>query len=475
MFQGNDLEKNMKAGFFETDITPPLGTDRPATASKLKVQDYSDPVKVRACVLEDEDGKKAALIGIDTTDTGEGFRRKIDDLFPGMEIIVSASHTHYGGVLRDKFPGIDTASEEIRKIVVDCSVSYDEAYYDYSLRQVVSAVKEAEKRLQEADFSFGTGKVEHLIFNRRIQMKNGDCMTHPGKGNPDNVGYAGPVDEATGVVGVWKKGTEELLGFLFNFSCHACINLTGVTSDYPGLAIETVRKVYGEGVGAVFLSGASGDVTQIDDMSLRKDTGKPAATRLGRTIGGEIVKILASADRGPIRTLKGTRESIPVTPRIPDPEFLPMAYEMVKHYDPKNNTHHIAKYYVIEDLLAKAFPERKIVLQTLQIGPLVIGSSPGEIFTRYGLDYKKGSQFPYTWFSSLSSGLLGYVPTPDCFELANGGYEAETAFYAADTGTNIVKSLLKQLEDFVPDEVPQGERVAPSKSVWGYNFNKKKN
>ena len=46
----------MKAGFFETDITPPLGTDRPATASKLKVQSYSDPVKVRACVLEDEDG-----------------------------------------------------------------------------------------------------------------------------------------------------------------------------------------------------------------------------------------------------------------------------------------------------------------------------------------------------------------------------------------------------------------------------------
>ncbi len=464
----------MKAGFFETDITPPLGTDRPACARKLKTEAYSDPLKVRACVLESDDGKKAAIIGIDTTDTGEEFRRKIDEFFPDMEIIFSASHTHYSGCLRDKFPGIETADEMIRSIVIDHSVAHDPAYYAYGLRQTFTAVKEAEKRMVEADFSFGTGKVENLIFNRRIKMKNGDCMTHPGKGNPDSITYAGPVDEDTGVMGVWKKGTEELLGFVFNFSCHACINLTGITSDYPGVAIETVRKVYGKDCGAVFLSGASGDVTQIDNMSLKKDMGKPAAIKLGRAIGGEIVKVLATADRGEVKTLKGTRESIKVNFRLPHPEFLPEAYEMMKNFDVKNNTHHIAKYYVIEDQLAQKNPDRKIVLQTLQIGPLVIGSSPGEIFTQYGLDYKKSSPFPFTWYSSLSSGFLGYVPTPDCFDLASGGYEAETAFFGPETGTNIVASLVKQLEDFVPEDVPQGEMVKPSNAVWGYNFNKKK-
>jgi hypothetical protein len=209
-------------------------------------------------------------------------------------------------------------------------------------------------------------------------------------------------------------------------------------------------------------------------MSLKKDMGKPAAIKLGRSIGGEIIKVLATADRGEVKTLKGTRESIKVNPRLPHPEFLPEAYEMMKNFDVKNNTHHIAKYYVIEDQLAKAFPERKIVLQTLQIGPLVIGSSPGEIFTQYGLDYKKNSPFPFTWFTSLSSGLLSYVPTPDCFDLANGGYEVETAFFGPETGTNIVASLVKQLKDFVPEEVPQGEMVKPSNAVWGYNFNKKK-
>lgn len=464
----------MKAGFFETDITPPLGTDRPACAEKLKVEAYSDPLKVRVCVLESDDGTTAAIIGIDTTDTGEGFRRKIDDAFPGMEIILSASHTHYGGCLRDQFPGIETAPEELRKLVEDNSVCYDPAYYNYGLRQVLTAVKEAQKRMTEAEFSFGNGKVENLIFNRRIRMKNGTTMTHPGKGNPDSLGYAGPVDEDTGVVGVWKKDSDELLGFIFNFSCHACINLTGVTSDYPGVAIETVRKIYGEHVGGVFLSGASGDVTQIDNMSLKHDRGKPVAIKLGRAIGAEIIKVLATADKGEIQTLKGSRESIGVTFRLPHPEFLADAQEMVREYDVKNTTHHIAKYYVIEDALSKIMPERKIVLQTLQIGPLVIGSSPGEIFTQYGLDFKKGSHFPFTWFSSLSSGLLGYVPTPDCFDLASGGYEAETAFFGPETGPDIVNSLLKQVKTLTPDAVPQGKMVQPANSVWDYNFEKKK-
>ncbi|MBO4303118.1 MAG: hypothetical protein J6A21_00890 [Lentisphaeria bacterium] len=464
----------MKAGFFETDITPPLGADRPACGSKLKLENFSDPLKIRALVLESDDGTKAALVGIDNISTGEKFRRKLDELLPGISLIVSASHTHYGGNLRDDFPGIETAPPEIRNIVIDQSVYYDKSYYEYSMRQFVTAVKEAEKRLVEAEFSFGKGRVENLIFNRRIQMKNGDCMTHPGKGNPDNVGYAGPVDDQLGVLGVWKKGTDEMLGFVLNFSCHACINLTGITSDFPGVAIETVRKVYGENVGAVYINGASGDVTQIDNMSLRKDTGKPVAVKLGRAVGGEAVRLLAVADRGEVRTLRAIVQKVPVDRRIPDPEFLPMAYEMVKHYDPSQNSHHIAKTYVMTDISAKEDPNPLVTVQTLQLGPLVIGSTPGEIFSQYALDYKKESPFPFTWYSQLSSRLLGYVPTPDCFQLANGGYEAETAFFASDTGTRLLKELLRQRALLTPEKAPEGEKVQPSNAVWGYNFNKKK-
>ena len=465
----------MKAGFFETDITPPLGADRPACGSKLKLEAYSDPLKIRVLMLESEDGTKAAIAGIDNISTGVKFRQKVEEQLPGINLIASASHTHYGGNLRDDFPGIETAPPEIRNIVIDQSVYFDKDYYEYCIRQFVTAVKLAESRMEEAEFSFGSGKLENLIFNRRIRMKNGDCMTHPGKGNPDSIGYAGPVDESVGVVGVWKKGTDEMLGFILNFSCHACINLTGITSDFPGVAIETVRSVYGKEVGAVYLNGASGDVTQIDNMSLRKDTGKAVAIKVGRALGGEAIKLLAKADKGEVKTLRVINNHVRVKHRIPDPEFLPMAYEMIKNYDPANNSHHIAKTYVMTDIAAKHDPEPVASVQTLQLGPLVIGSTPGEIFAQYALDYKKDSPFPFTWFSQLATRMLGYVPTPECFDLANGGYEAETAFYGADTGTLMLDELLRQRATLTPEEAPQGEMVKPSNAVWGYNFNKKKN
>ena len=464
----------MKAGFFETDITPPIGGDRPGCSIKLKLEHYSDPLKIRAVVLQSDDGTKAALVGIDNISTGEKFRRKLDELLPDISLIVSASHTHYGGCLTDEVPGIENASPVIRDLVVNQTPSYDKTYYEYCMRQFITAVREAEKRLEEAEFSFGRGRVENLIFNRRIKMKNGDVMTHPGKGNPDSITYAGPVDDELGVVGVWKKGTEEMLGFILNFSCHACTNLTGITSDFPGVAIETIRSVYGKEVGAVYLNGASGDISQIDNMSLKRDTGKAIALKLGRAVGGEGIKILAKADKGEVKILCAVTGTVKFKHRFPDPEFLPMAYEIVKNFDPANTKHHIAKNYVLRDLTVKLDPEPVAFVQTLQLGPLVIANTPGEIFAQYALDYKKDSPFPFTWYSQLSSRKVGYVPTPDCFNIENGGYESAIAFQGEDTGTLMLDELFRQRQTLIPEEAPCGELVKPSNAVWGYNFNKKK-
>ena len=298
----------IQAGFFECDITPPYWADRPCGFSKSKIKKISDPLKVRALALTDGT-LKVALIGSDNIGPGPAFLRKLKEALPGIEVIHSASHTHYGGNLRDKFPGIDEADPVLRRLVLEESVSHDANYYEFCLRQFVTAVTFAFENLQDVDFSFGSGRVENLIFNRRIRMKDGSVKTHAGKGNPDSVGYAGPVDDQLGVMGVWKKGTDELLGFALNFSCHACINLEGATADFPGVAIDTVRAVYGAGIGAVYTNGASGDVTQIDNMSMKKDVGKPIAIKLGRAVGAEAVKILATTDRGPIETLKVLKET----------------------------------------------------------------------------------------------------------------------------------------------------------------------
>ena len=462
----------MKAGFYETDITPPLGTERPADFSKLLIERISDPLKVRAAVFTD-DTRKVAIVGIDNIGCGEKFRRTVEAQLPDFSLLISASHTHSGGNLRDKFPDIDTASELVRRIVLVDSVAHDPDYYAFCLKQVVTAVKLAAENLSEADFSFGRGRVKDLIFNRRIRMKDGHVQTHPGKGNPDSVDYAGPVDDELGVVGVWKKGTDELLGCLLNFSCHACINLEGASADFPGVAINTVRGVYGQKTGMVYLNGASGDVTQIDNLSLKKDTGKPVAVKLGRAVGAEAVRILATADHGEVKTLRTISVNLPLKRNFPDSETVKAAYLKAAVND-GSAAFKIAKTIVMNEIICKVNPEPVEKLSVFQLGPLVIGSSSGEMFAQYALDFKAASPFPFTWYSQLASNQLGYVPTPDCFQKkTGGGYETATSHFLPETGTEIIQTLNSLARQLTPEPEPEPETVQPAKSAWNYNFEKK--
>ena len=464
----------MKAGFYETDITPPLGTERPATFDKRLIQTIHDPLKSRAVVITDGT-EKIALVGVDSIGTGPGFRRRVEEALPEFKVILNFSHTHYGGNLRDPLPGIEEAPEEIKQYALVDSVAHDSVYYNFCLKQVITSVRMADSRLEEVEFSFNKGRVENLILNRRIRMKDGHVQTHPGKGNPENVDFAGPVDDQVGVVGVWKKGTKEMLGFLLNFSCHACIRLDGATADFPGVAVETVRKVYGPHVGAVYVNGASGDVTQINNLSLKRDTGGDIADKLGMVLGGEAVKLLADSDRGEVNTLRYMfREIVPGRQKV-DPAVVEEARERARNND-GSSQFKMAKTiaiqaYVDQVVGGKAAKEK---LAVLQLGPLVVCSSSGEMFAQFALDLKAASAFPYTWYAQLNGGPLGYVPTMDCFAKTGGGYETATSRFVPETGDTVIANFKEMVATLTPEEAPSPETVAVQKVAWAFNFEKKK-
>lgn len=464
----------MKAGFYETDITPPLGTERPATFDKRLIQTIHDPLKSRAVVFSDGT-EKIALVGVDSIGTGPGFRRLVEEALPEFKVILNFSHTHYGGNLRDPLPGIEDAPEEIKQYALVDSVAHDSVYYNFCLKQVITSVRMADSRLEEVEFSFNKGRVENLIFNRRIRMKDGHVQTHPGKGNPDNVDFAGPVDDQVGVVGVWKKGTKEMLGFLLNFSCHACIRLDGATADFPGVAVETVRKVYGPHVGAVYVNGASGDVTQINNLSLKRDTGGDIADKLGMVLGGEAVKLLADSDRGEVNTLRYMfREIVPGRQKV-DPAVVEEARERARNND-GSSQFKMAKTIAIQAYVDQVVGDKaaKEKLAVLQLGPLVVCSSSGEMFAQFALDLKAASAFPYTWYAQLNGGPLGYVPTMDCFAKTGGGYETATSRFVPETGDTVIANFKEMVATLTPEEAPSPETVAVQKVAWAFNFEKKK-
>lgn len=461
----------IQAGFYETDITPPLGSERPGDFRKILIRNISDSLKIRAVVLTDGISK-VAMVGLDNIGCGEGFRKKVEAMLPEFSLIISASHTHYGGNLRDKVEGIESASEEMQKIVLIDAIAHDPDYYAFCLKQFVTAVEMAASHLTEAEFSFGRRRVENLIFNRRIRMKDGTVQTHPGKGNPDALDYAGPVDDELGVVGVWAKGTDKLLGCILNFSCHACISLEGATADFPGFAVDTVKRVYGPETGVVYINGASGDVTQIDNLSLKQDKGRAIAVKLGRTVGARAVEILATADHGEVNTLRYLTSNLILTRNLPSQEYLKEAWDIV-HKDPDSPAALFAKSKIRYEFTYRNDPHPIEKLCVLQLGPLVIGSSSGEMFAQYGLDFKAASPFPYTWYSQIASNQMGYIPTPDCFGKTGGGYETSTSNFPPETGPQVLATLNDLVSQLTPEEEPQPQLVKPQSKTWAYNFDKK--
>src|SRR5207249_30336 len=122
----------------------------------------------------------------------------------------------------------------------DHSTVADPLYCEWLIRQTVAALCEAHRKREAAVLSAGSGSEERVAFNRRFRMKNGRVFTHPGKGNPEIVEPAGPIDPEVGVVAAWT-GRGEPLGCLVNYACHATTFGGGVSADYIAYLEKTIQ------------------------------------------------------------------------------------------------------------------------------------------------------------------------------------------------------------------------------------------
>lgn len=460
----------MRAGFFETDITPSPGMERPATYHKLFIKEINDPLKVRAAVFDNGE-TTVALVGIDAPIMPRQTFLKIKAQLPDIQIICGASHTHYGGPLWNELPGIDNAPELIRKLALEESICLDHNYEQLVVEQTLSAIKTAQERLEEVELSFGSGNAEGISFNRRFQMKNGKTSTHPGKGNNQIQKPAGPVDSSVGIIGVWRPNGK-LVGCVVNFSCHATCDGTGVTADYPGYLVKTVRAVMGEDCGVVFLNGACGDVTQIDNLSLRPlESGPEWSEKLGTVISAEAIKLLMTSARGAVSSLKVLSDTVAIPRRRPSAESLARSLKVVNQWK-RDIEFHLAKERLLLDYIIKSNPVQEVEISTVQIGPLVICAMPVELFAILGLNIKSGSHFPFTWVVTLSNGHYGYIPDIDAFDpQTGGGYETlltlSTSF-VPQAGNILAAKALENIKSLTPENVPTGIQITPTNKIWDF-------
>ena len=471
----------MKAGFFEADITPAIGMERPATYYKLYHTAIHDPLKVRACVLDD--GKeRIAIIGVDTC----GIQRrtvvkartavKKSCGIPELNIMIAASHTHAGGPLWGFCEEeLKDAPILIKQLALNESISLNMDYERHVISQIMNAVCMADQDKQEAKLSVGRGFEDKAVFNRCFKLKNGRTATHPGKGNAEIIKPAGPIDPEVGLIAAWNNN-DELIGCIVNYACHATCYGAGVSADWIYYMENTIQSVMGKQANALFLNGACGDVTQVDNQSLRPiELGEKWSRMLGTRVGAEVLKVLVSSEKGEdFKLAVGTGE-IKLKIRKPSQASISKCREICNRMisEPeKTSEFHFAKERLILDYMLSKSETRDVEIQAMQIGPAVLLANPSEYFCQYGLDIKKKSNFPYTFVVELANDSCGYVPTEDAFDLKHGGgYETvltgESNLEVA-AGRKIMEKSIELAARLVPGAVPKGEQVKPSNEVWDF-------
>ena len=156
------------------------------------------------------------------------------------------------------------------------------------------------------------GGEETVAFNRRFKMRNGLTVTHPGQGNPDIVEPAGPVDPEVGVIGAWDaKDPNKLLGCVVNFACHATTSPGGISANYIHYLEKVIQGYYGKDCVVVFLAGASGDVTQVDNRSpYQNPSGDRWAQLVGGKVGAEALKVLLADGARHARPGRGPHQGL---------------------------------------------------------------------------------------------------------------------------------------------------------------------
>ena len=470
----------LQVGYAETDITPDIGMERPGGYGKAYHQHFHDACKVRVAVFDDG-SKRVALAGTDTLmiprhlvlTVREVIERKTG--IDGEAILIGASHSHSSGPVGMVQPGeYDHASEFVRELAYEKSSAADPGFLKYMEDQIISAVLQANGKRRALACGVRSGYEKEAAFNRRFRMKNGRTQTHPRQGNPNIIRPAGPTDPEVGVIGTFDDNGN-LVGCIVNYACHATTSPGGISANWIYYLEKTIRGVFGDDVVVVFLAGASGDITQVDNLSPYVNPGREEWARLvGARVGAEAVKVLTSMHTGPMGPVDSAVELLKIPRRVPSAERVKKSIELVKR-GPENvdrTEWTFAKEIVMLDALIAKTSVVDTEVQVVQVGPGVFVTNPAEYFVEYGLDIKKRSKFPYTYPVELANGCVGYVPTEEALSETGGGYETRLTSYSnleRTAGTQIAEAGVRLANSLTPAKAPTRPPHAPfAGQGWSY-------
>jgi hypothetical protein len=401
----------------EAIITPPVGVDllEPRGVASTGIH---DDLFVRALALSDEKVSLVIvtmdLLGLDL-ELVHRIRQEVlrRSGLPSERLMLTATHTHSAPV----------------------TINWDRAAQNHRNRywedQLVTTTAECVARALDhplpATLSIGRTKVQ-IGFNRRLSTPDGTMMM-------PNV--AGPVAPWVDVLRVDHTDGQPL-AVLFSHAAHPVtvhITSTLFTADYPGAAVQTVRRRLGSHVTALFAQGCCGDIN-VEPLQ----GGHAEAERVGAILGEAAADAAVSAqplDAGPFHVV--VKES-----RLPFKPLNSSTVEAILDRAKEGD----AALQACGASQSELYNQHQLILWAEQMKASLQSDSPlsglpfqaqgfafgkdlvllgltHEVFVAYQLYLQRYSPFPRTMVFGYTNGCADYIPTAEAFQL--GGYEVQGA------------------------------------------------
>lgn len=396
----------IEAGVGKSDITPPIGTPLAGYGARRGAPSTGvhDPTEARALII-DTGVEKIALVSVDHLGFDHGMVDRIraiaseaTHILPD-HIFVMSSHTHSGG---------GSFMEMLPLLANVLAGKFDPRIRAHYEQRTADAIIAANKSLKPVRIAYGSGEARGISRFR---------STWP----PD-----GPVDPEVGVIRIDSIATGKPMAVLMNFAAHPTVlgpeNMT-YSADFVGYARNTLERMIGGDVMAIFANGAQGTIAP------RAFLGADAwqrAENVGAILAAEVFKVTMMIKPQDSVDIKLVRSPL-VLKIVPTSAFPPgMTYP--PSYDTEIN--------------AISFDNRYAFV-----------AIPGELGSSLNFQVKERGKllgFEKTFLLGLTNDALGYIITED--EYRHKTYESSISLFGPNFGSFIVNESFQLLEKLRPVE-----------------------
>ena len=423
----------MRAAFYESDITPPLGCYMTGHGFERIAKNVYNKLYSKALVIEDG-GNYAVLIAVDIceypTELHDKVTKRIEE-YTGIRaecVCIHSTHTHGGAPVTDN-PEINCYGDD----------SYKNVFY----RLVADSAILAFKRLEECELFFGSVKVPGIAQCRCSLLKDGLMKSFVA--NPDLIDrrLAEPDNELP-VLFVEQNGKK--IGALYTFGCHQDTvreKVWGYSGDYSSIVSDYLKEEFGRDFISMYMASPSGDINTFDPYAKTEEEKRKSYTQIGKMLSDGIKA--ASLDLSCVgEGVSVVKEAMDIPKRIYSPEEFIKMIKRFADLSPGCNSRILNFVYYMQ---TENKGSARLYIQVIKLGELGIFVYPGEMFSEYAVRTRENSPFKYTMVVENANAYGGYIAPSFAYSENSLLYETSPAYdsFVAKEGGEILYNRLMEL------------------------------